>query len=96
MLVPKLAHKWFLFAFHDVGTGLDFVSVLDFFLWEFCLFLNTGDGQTGIETIFGHYRNTHARYFPGMKQKKCLKGLRREFIQCVERIPSGPPIMLFL
>ena len=29
---------------------------------------------------------------PKMKQKKCLKGLRREFAQCIERIPSGPPL----
>jgi len=28
---------------------------------------------------------------PKVKQKKSRKGLRREFAQCIERIPSGPP-----
>lgn len=31
---------------------------------------------------------------PRMKQRKCRKRLRREFAQCIERIPSGPPIIL--
>jgi hypothetical protein len=30
MLVPKLAHKWFLFALHDPETALGSMSVLDF------------------------------------------------------------------
>jgi hypothetical protein len=51
MFVPKLAHKRFLFTFHDLGAALGFVSVLHFF-GGFCLFSNTGEtGQTGIKTI---------------------------------------------
>jgi hypothetical protein len=46
--------------------------------------------------LIPHSLKPSARYFPEMKQKKCLKVLRREFVQCIERIPSDPPIMPFL
>jgi hypothetical protein len=50
----EIGLKWFLFALHDLGTALGFVSVLDFF-GDFCLFSNTGEtGKTGIRTIFYH------------------------------------------
>jgi len=39
------------------------VSVLDFF-GDFVFLEHRRNGQTGIKTIFDHFRNTHARYTP--------------------------------
>jgi hypothetical protein len=57
----EIGLKWFLFALHDLGTALGFVSVLDFF-GDFVFLEHRRNGQTGIKTIFDHFRNTHARY----------------------------------
>ena len=49
----EIGLKWFLFALHDPGTALGFVSILDF-SGDF-VFLKPGrNGQTGIKTIFDH------------------------------------------
>jgi len=48
-----------LFALHDPGTALGFVSVLDFL--GFCLLEHRRNGQNRIKTIFDHFRNKHAR-----------------------------------
>jgi hypothetical protein len=56
----EIGLKWFLFALHDLGTALGFVSVLDF-SGDFVFLEYRRDGQTGIKTIFDHFRNTHAR-----------------------------------
>jgi len=57
----EIGLKWFLFALHDLETALGFVSVLDFF-GDFVFLEHRRNGQTGIKTIFDHFRNTHARY----------------------------------
>jgi hypothetical protein len=56
----EIGLKWFLFALHDLGTALGFVSVVDFF-GDFVFPENRRNGQNGIKTIFDHFRNTHAR-----------------------------------
>ena len=56
----EIGLKWFLFALHDLGTALGFVSALDFF-GDFVFLEHRRNGQTGIKTIFDHFRNTHAR-----------------------------------
>jgi len=56
----EIGLKWFLFALHDLGTALGFVSVLDF-SGDFVFLEHRRNGQTGIKTIFYHFRNTHAR-----------------------------------
>jgi len=56
----EIGLKWFLFALHDLGTALGFVSILDF-LGDFVFLEHRRNGQTRIKTIFDHFRNTHAR-----------------------------------
>jgi hypothetical protein len=57
----EIGLKWFLFALHDLGTALGFVSVLDF-SGDFVFLEHRRNGQTGIKNIFDQFRNTHARY----------------------------------
>jgi hypothetical protein len=58
----EIGLKWFLFALHDLGAALGFVSVLDFFGY-FVFLEHRRNGQNGIKTILHHFRNTHARYY---------------------------------
>ena len=53
----EIGLKWFLFALHDPGTIVGFVSVLDFF-GDFVPSRKRDKRETGIRTIFDHFRNT--------------------------------------
>jgi hypothetical protein len=44
------------------------VSILDFF-GDFVFLEHRRNGQTGIKTIFDHFRNTHARYTEEIEEK---------------------------
>jgi hypothetical protein len=45
---------------HDLGTALGFVPAIDFSGY-FVFLEHRINGQSGIKTIFDHFRNTHAR-----------------------------------
>ena len=56
----EIGLKWFLFSIYDLRAVLEFISVLDF-SGDFVFLEHRRNGQTGIKTIFDHFRNTHAR-----------------------------------
>jgi hypothetical protein len=62
----EIGLKWFLFALHDPGRALGFISVLDFSGY-FVFLEHRTNGQNRIKTIFDHFRNTHARFLVNIK-----------------------------